>query len=161
HERTASATEIIARLAHRVADVPGVSLYLQPVQDLQVDARISRTQYQYTIEDADPDVLAVWAPRLLEAMRGMPELRDVASDQQPAGRPLPPAVDRDSAARLGITTQVLDDTLYDAFGQRIVSTTFTQLNQYRIILEVRPEDRDSTDALDKIYVRPATGAPVP
>ncbi|HWU89378.1 MAG TPA: multidrug efflux RND transporter permease subunit [Kofleriaceae bacterium] len=160
-ERHASATEIIARLQARAAEVPGVSLYLQPVQDLQVDARISRTQYQYTIEDADPDVLATWAPRLLEAMRGLPELRDVASDQQAAGRQLHLAVDRDSAGRLGVTTQLLDDTLYDAFGQRIVSTTFTQLNQYRIILEVRPEDRDATEALEKLYVRAANGTPVP
>ena len=159
-ERSASAAEIIARLQERAAGVSGVSLYLQPVQDLQVDARISRTQYQYTIEDADPAVLAAWGPRLLEALRALPELRDVASDQQAAGRQLHLAVDRDSAGRLGVTTQVLDDTLYDAFGQRIVSTTFTQLNQYRIILEVRPEDRDSIDALDKLYVRSSNGTPV-
>jgi multidrug efflux pump len=160
-ERSASATEIIARLQARIAEVPGVTLYLQPVQDLQIDARISRTQYQYTIEDADPDVLAEWAPRLLEAMRGLPELRDVASDQQAAGRQLHLAVDRDSAGRLGVTTQVLDDTLYDAFGQRIVSTTFTQLNQYRIILELRPEDRENIDSLDRIYVRSGAGAAIP
>ncbi|MGN6110718.1 MAG: efflux RND transporter permease subunit, partial [Kofleriaceae bacterium] len=160
-ERTSSVTEVIARLQERAATVAGISLYLQPVQDLQVDARISRTQYQYTIEDADPEVLAEWAPRLLDAMRALPELRDVASDQQAAGRQLHLAVDRDSAARLGVTTQMLDDTLYDAFGQRIVSTTFTQLNQYRIILEVRPEDRDSAEALDKLYVRAASGIAVP
>jgi multidrug efflux pump len=160
-ERSATAAEIIARLQERAAQVSGVTLYLQPVQDLQVDARISRTQYQYTIEDADPEVLAAWAPRLLAAMRALPELRDVASDQQAAGRQLHLAVDRDSAGRLGVTTQQLDDTLYDAFGQRIVSTTFTQLNQYRIILEVRPEDRESADALDKVYVRAADGTPVP
>ncbi len=159
--RDASAAEVIERLSARAAQVPGVSLYLQPVQDLQVDARISRTQYQYTLEDPDPDVLAAWAPRLLEAMRALPELRDVASDQQAAGRQLHLEVDRDSAGRLGVTTQILDDTLYDAFGQRIVSTTFTQLNQYRIILEVRPEDRDSAGALDKLYVRAANGTPVP
>jgi len=160
-ERSASAAEIIERLSARVAEVSGVTLYLQPVQDLQVDARISRTQYQYTIEDADPQVLAAWAPRLLAAMRALPQLRDVASDQQAAGQELHLAVDRDSAGRLGVTAQQLDDTLYDAFGQRIVSTTFTQLNQYRIILEVRPEDRDSADALDKLYARAADGTPVP
>ena len=159
-ERDASVTEIIARLQHRVGEVSGVKLYLQAVQDLTVDARISRTQYQYTIEDPDPDVLGAWAPRLLEAMRGMPELRDVASDQQAAGPQLHLEVDRDSAGRLGVTQQALDDTLYDAFGQRIVSTTFTQLNQYRIILEVRPEDRDTADALDKLYVRAENGTPV-
>ena len=141
-----------------LAEVPGISLYLQPVQDLQVDARVSRTQYQYTIEDADPDELAAWAPRLLEAMRALPELRDVASDQQAAGARAPPRDrSRQRGARLGVTAQALDDTLYDAFGQRIVSTTFTQLNQYRVILEVRPEDRDAPDALDKLYVRVATG----
>ncbi|MEJ7601323.1 MAG: efflux RND transporter permease subunit, partial [Kofleriaceae bacterium] len=159
-ERDATVTEIIARIQERARAVSGISLYMQAVQDLTVDARISRTQYQYTLEDPDPEVLAAWAPRLLEAMRGMPELRDVASDQQAAGPQLHLEVDRDSAGRLGVTTQVLDDTLYDAFGQRIVSTTFTQLNQYRIILEVRPEDRDNADALDKLYVRSTAGNPV-
>ena len=160
-DRDASAAEVIARMQEAAARVPGISLYLQPVQDLQVDARISRTQYQYTLEDADPDVLDEYVPRLVEAMRAMPELRDVASDRQAAGLQLHLAVDRDSAGRLGVTTQMLDDILYDAFGQRIVSTTFTQLNQYRIILEVRPEDRDAPDALDKLYVRAQDGTAVP
>jgi multidrug efflux pump len=155
-DRDSSISEIIERLHRATVNVPGVALYLQPVQDLTVDARISRTPYQYTIEDPDPAELAAWTPKLLAAMKALPELRDVASDQQGAGLELHLVVDRDSASRLGITTQVLDDTLYDAFGQRIVSTTFTQLNQYRIILEVRPEDRDSGDSLDKLYVR-ATG----
>ncbi|MEO8704720.1 MAG: multidrug efflux RND transporter permease subunit [Kofleriaceae bacterium] len=159
--RDSTITEVIARLQDKLSQVTGVSVYLQPVQDLQVDARISRTQYQYTIEDADPKVLAELAPRLLAAMRALPELRDVASDQQATGLQLHLSVDRDSASRLGITTQMLDDTLYDAFGQRIVSTTFTQLNQYRIILEIRPEDRESGDALDKLYVRSATGPAIP
>ena len=159
-EREASVTEIMARLEPRLATVPGIALYLLPVQDLMVDARLSRTQYQYTIEDPDPDELAAWTPGLLEAMRALPELRDVASDQQAKGLELHLAIDRDSAARLGVTTQVLDDTLYDAFGQRIVSTTFTQLNQYRIILEVRPEDRDSMDSLERLYVRAADGTPI-
>src|ERR1043166_1362917 len=98
---------------------------------------------------------------MLEAMRHLPELRDVASDQQTSGLELPLAVDRDSASRLGVTSQALDDTLYDAFGQRIVSTTFTQLNQYRIILEVRPQDRLSTDALRRLYVHTAAGDSIP
>ncbi|HEU0031208.1 MAG TPA: multidrug efflux RND transporter permease subunit [Kofleriaceae bacterium] len=160
-ERDADVTEIIDRLQHQLAALPGITVYLQPVQDLQIDARISRTQYQYTLEDADPAVLASFAPRLVAAMHALPELRDVASDQQAAGLQLHVAVDRDSAARLGVTAQQLDDTLYDAFGQRIVSTTFTQLNQYRIILEIRPEDRESADALDKLYVRTTTGQAVP
>ena len=160
-DRDADVTEVIARLQARLAGVQGITVYLQPVQDLTVDARIARTQYQYTIEDPDPAELAAWAPRMLDAMRGLPALRDVASDQQTAGLELHLAVDRDSASRLGITAQALDDTLYDAFGQRIVSTTFTQLNQYRIILELRPEDRENIDSLDRIYVRSGAGAAIP
>ncbi|MCW5801502.1 MAG: multidrug efflux RND transporter permease subunit [Deltaproteobacteria bacterium] len=153
--------EVMARLKARASAVSGIALYVQPVQDLTVDARMSRTQYQYTIEDPDPDELAAWAPRLLEAMRALPQLRDVASDQQSKGLELHLDVDRDSASRLGITALVLDDTLYDAFGQRIVSTTFTQLNQYRIILEVRPEDRHTAAHLERLHVRSASGVPVP
>jgi multidrug efflux pump len=160
-DRDADVTEVIARLQDRLSGVQGVAVYLQPVQDLTVDARIARTQYQYTIEDPDPGELAAWSPRMLDAMRRLPELRDVASDQQTAGLELHVAVDRDSASRLGVTAQALDDTLYDAFGQRIVSTTFTQLNQYRIILELRPEDRQNIDSLDRIYVRSGTGAAIP
>ena len=160
-QRDADVSEIIARLQDKLARVRGVTVYLQPVQDLTVDSRIARTQYQYTIEDPDPTELAVWAPRMVEAMKQLPELRDVASDQQTAGLELHLAVDRDSAARLGITAQALDDTLYDAFGQRIVSTTFTQLNQYRIILELRPEDRENVGSLERIYVRSASGAAIP
>ena len=160
-DRDASVTEIIERLRPKLDQIEGVDLYLLPIQDLQVDARLSRTQYQYTIEDPDADELELWTPKLLEAMRALPELRDVASDQQAKGLELHLTIDRDSAARLGVTTQVLDDTLYDAFGQRIVSTTFTQLNQYRVILEVRPEDRDSPDSLERLYVRTNTGSPVP
>ncbi|HET7502215.1 MAG TPA: efflux RND transporter permease subunit, partial [Kofleriaceae bacterium] len=159
--RDADVTDIIARLHERLASVQGITVYLQPVQDLTVDARIARTQYQYTIEDPDPGELAAWAPRMLEAMQHLPELRDVASDQQTAGLELHLAVDRDSASRLGVTTQALDDTLYDAYGQRIVSTTFTQLNQYRIILELRAEDREDPGSLDRIYVRSGAGNPVP
>ncbi|HSS02272.1 MAG TPA: efflux RND transporter permease subunit, partial [Kofleriaceae bacterium] len=160
-DRDADVTEIMARLQDRLAHVEGLIVYLQPVQDLTVDARIARTQYQYTIEDPDPDELAAWSPRMLEAMKQLPELRDVASDQQTAGLELHLAVDRDSASRLGITAQALDDTLYDAFGQRIVSTTFTQLNQYRIILELRPADRENADSLDRIYVRSQRGNAIP
>jgi multidrug efflux pump len=160
-ERDSTIHEVIDRLQERARAITGVSLYLQPVQDLQIDARVSRTQYQYTIEDSDPAVLDEWAPKLLAEMRALPELRDVASDQQAAGLQMHLAIDRDSAGRLGVTTAELDNTLYDAFGQRIVSTTFTQLNQYRIILEVRPEDRESTEALDRLYVRTTNGTVVP
>jgi len=160
-DREADVTEIIARMQARLAGVQGITVYLQPVQDLTVDARIARTQYQYTIEDPDPGELAAWAPRMLDEMKRLPALRDVASDQQTAGLELHLAVDRDTASRLGITTQALDDTLYDAFGQRIVSTTFTQLNQYRIILELRPEDREDAGSLDRLYVRSAAGNAIP
>ena len=160
-ERKDSVHVVLARLRERAAAVPGISLYLQSVQDLQIDARIARTPFQYTIEDSDPAVLDEWAPKLLAAMQQLPELRDVASDQQAAGLQLHLSVDRDTASRLGVTTQVLDDTLYDAFGQRIVSTTFTQLNQYRIILEVREEDRETADSLERLYVRAQNGTAVP
>jgi multidrug efflux pump len=159
--RSLNASEIIARLQVRLAAVGGIRVYMQPVQDLTVDARAGRAPYQYTLEDPDPAELATWAPRYLEAMQKLPELRDIASDQQQGGLELHLVVDRDTASRLGITAQTLDDTLYDAFGQRIVSTTFTQLNQYRIILEVRAEDRRDPSSLEHLYIRSATGQAFP
>ena len=159
-QRNTSADEIIARLSPRLAEVSGISAYLQAVQDLQVDTRTSRTQFQLTLEDADPHELAEWTPKLLEAIQPLPLLRDVASDQQSGGLSLSLVIDRDSASRLGISAQVLDDTLYDAFGQRQVSTIFTQLNLYRVILEVEPAFQQNPIALRSIYVRSATGAPV-
>jgi multidrug efflux pump len=160
-DRNEDATEIIRRLQPKLAAVDGVELYLQPVQDLQIDNRIARTQYQYTLEDADPVELAQWAPKVLEKLRQLPQLSEVASDQQASGLQLALTIDRDTAGRLGVTPQAIDDTLYDAFGQRIVSTVFTQLNLYRVILEVRPEDQDRPDALERIYVRSSSGSPVP
>jgi multidrug efflux pump len=160
-EREASAQEIIARLGPKVAHLSGISLFLQPVQDLQVDARIARTQYQYTLEDADPEELSTWAPRVVDALRALPMLRDVASDQQVGGLSAAVVIDRDTAARLGVSTQSIDDTLYDAFGQRQISTIFTQLNQYRVILEVKPEMQQSADALKNLYVRASTGETIP
>jgi multidrug efflux pump len=160
-ERRSNAQEIIERLDARLAKVPGVDVYLQAVQDLQIDTRTSRTQYQYTLEDADGDELAEWAPRVLESMRGLPQLVDVASDQQAGGLQLSLVVDRDTASRLGVTSQLIDDTLYDAFGQRQVSTIFTQLNLYRVILEVAPAFQQNPQALDQIYVRSAAGGAVP
>jgi multidrug efflux pump len=157
-KRRSSVTEVIDRLNGKLAAVDGIAVYLQPVQDLAVDARASRTQYQFTVEDPNPAELAEWAPKLLAKLRELPELSGVASDQQDNGLELHLAVDRDSASRLGISAQALDDTLYDAFGQRIVSTTFTQLNQYRVILEVDPRARSSPTALDRLYVRGSAGA---
>src|SRR5262249_31323782 len=138
-ERSASAEAIIDRLKPRLAELSGVSTFLQSVQDLQIESRVSRTQFQYTLEDADPRELAEWAPRVVEALRKVPELRDVTSDQQNNGLQLALTIDRDTASRLGVSPQLIDDTLYDAFGQRQISTIFTQLNLYRVILEVKPE----------------------
>jgi multidrug efflux pump len=160
-ERGVSASDVIRRLQPRLAAVQGITLFMQPVQDLTVEDRLSRTQYQYSVETADPKELHEWAPRVLAKLQRLPELRDVASDQQSGGLEASLVIDRDTAARLGITPQMIDDTLYDAFGQRQVSTIFTQLNQYHVVLEVAPGFQQGPDALKDIYVRSATGAAVP
>jgi len=157
----AGVEQIIARLQGRLAQVEGISLFLQAVQDLQIDNRVSRTQFQYTLEDADAEELGSWAPRMMEKLRTAPGVRDVATDQQAAGLQLALTIDRDSASRLGVNLQAIDDTLYDAFGQRQISTIFTQLNLYRVILEVKPEFQSHPEALDELYVRSVTGDPVP
>jgi len=159
--RSASAAQIIARLQPALDRLAGVEVYLRAVQDLQIDSRQSRTQYQYSLEDADPAELAAWAPRILQGLRGLHEITDVATDEQQGSLRLSLAVDRDTASRLGVSAQAIDDTLYDAFGQRPVSTIFTQLNLYRVILEVAPAFRDNPAALDQIYVRATGGAEVP
>ncbi|HEX4994420.1 MAG TPA: multidrug efflux RND transporter permease subunit [Methylomirabilota bacterium] len=160
-ERRASVREIIDRLRPRLAEVSGITLYLQPVQDLTVEDRVSRTQYQYSLENPSVDELNTWAPRLLERLRALPELQDVASDQQDQGLETSIRIDRGTASRLGITPQMIDDALYNAFGQRQISTIFTQLNQYRVVLEVKPEYRQDPDALKQIYLRSAGGGQVP
>ncbi len=162
-ERSARASldDILGRLAKASAGVEGIQLFLQPVQDLQVETRISRTQYQYTLEDPDLGELSTWAPKVVEKLRSLPELRGVASDQQTAGLQLKLDIDRDTASRLGVQLQAVDDTLYDAFGQRQVSTVFTQLNQYRVILEVKPELSKSPEALNGLYVKSSSGDQVP
>jgi multidrug efflux pump len=159
--RKANVEEVITRLREKVASVEGIQLFFQPVQDLQIDTRTSRTQFQYTLEDANPAELAEWAPKVLAALQKLPELRDVASDQSTAGLQEVVTIDRDTASRLGVATQTIDDTLYDAFGQRQISTIFTQLNQYRVILQVKPEFQQSAEALQKLYVRTANGDQVP
>jgi len=160
-ERIASADEIITRLQPKLAHVEGIGIYLQAVQDLQIDNRLARTQYQYTLEDANIDELREWAPRVLETLKTLPQLRDVASDLQVAGLQVSLVIDRDTASRLGISSQAIDDVLYDAFGQRQVSTIFTQLNLYRVILEVKPEFQKNPDALNRIYVATQAGDQVP
>ena len=134
---------------------------MQPVQDLTVESRVSRTQFQYTLEDASAAELAAWTPRLVEKLKERPELRDVASDQQNGGLEANLIIDRDTASRLGVPIQAIDDTLYDAFGQRQVSTIFTQLNQYHVVLEVDPHFQRSPEALKDIYVHAADGKQVP
>ncbi|MBV9505468.1 MAG: efflux RND transporter permease subunit [Acidobacteriia bacterium] len=148
----ASATEVIRRLEPKVQQVAGIELYMQPVQDLTVEDRISRTQYQYALDAPDKALLDLWVPRVVERMKQLPELRDVASDQQNNGLGLTVNIDRDTAGRLGITPQNVDDALYDAFGQRQVSTIYTQTNQFHVILEVEPRYQRDTAALRDMYV---------
>ena len=157
-ERVGGAGDIIRRLESRVADVEGITLHMQPVQDLTVEDRVSRTQFQYTLEDADPEELNRWAPKLLEHLQLRPELRDVSSDQLNQGLASLVEIDRNTASRMGITPQLITDTLYDAFGQRQVSTMFTQLNQYRVILEVMPEFQKGPEALQALEVRGSGGS---
>ena len=160
-ERTDDAPTIIRRLQTRLGDIKGITLYMQPVQDLTVEDRISRTQYQYTMEDSDGNELSAWAPKLVDKLTALPQLHDVASDQQDRGLQETITIDRDTASRLGILPQVIDDTLYDAFGQRQVSTIFTQLNQYHVVLEVDPTFQQNPDALKQIFVHSSNGTQVP
>jgi hydrophobe/amphiphile efflux-1 (HAE1) family protein len=153
--------QVIARLNRKVQAIPGVRLYMQPAQDINVGGRLSRTMYQYTIEDADTNELNQWAPRLLGAMQKLPMLRDVATDQQIAGTTATLSINRSAAQRFGIQPQQIDDTLYDAFGQREVTQYFTQLNSYYVILEVPPQLEGDVSTLRKLYVRGTSGAAVP
>jgi multidrug efflux pump len=160
-DRSDTASDIIRRLQPELAKVEGITLYMQPVQDLTVEDRVSRTQYQYSLEDADAAELNDWSSRILAKLRTLPELRDVASDQQNGGLKADLVIDRDTAARFGILPQNIDDTLYDAFGQRQVSTIFTQLNQYHVVLEVGPQFQNDPSDLTNIYVKSSTGQQVP
>jgi multidrug efflux pump len=160
-DRSERAPDIIRRLQPNLAKVEGITLYMQPVQDLTVETRVSRTQYQYSLESASVNDLNTWTPRLISALEKRQELRDIASDLQSGGLLMNLVIDRDSAARFGITPQAIDDTLYDAFGQRQVSTIFTQLNQYHVILEVHPEFQNSPDDLTHIFIKSSTNTQVP
>ncbi|MDB5393313.1 MAG: mdtB [Rhodospirillales bacterium] len=159
--RSASATQVIARLQSEVASVSGISLYMQPVQDLTLADTISRTQYQFIMEDANLDELNQWTPKLVDKLHQLPEVQDVSSDQAGMGIAAYITVDRDSAGRFGITVGTVDNALYDAFGQRIVSTIFTQSTQYRVILEADPALQNSLDSLSSIYLPSAGGGQVP
>ncbi len=160
--RDVSVFDVIARLRSKLAEVKGLRSYLQAAQDVTVGAHFTKTQFQYTLQDANLAELNTWAPRVLNKLRSLPELRDVATDQQNAGTTLTLTIDRDMASRFGIQPQLIDDTLYDAFGQRQVTQYFTQVNTYQVIEEVLPSLRGDPATLGKIYIRsPATGRMVP
>jgi hydrophobic/amphiphilic exporter-1 (mainly G- bacteria), HAE1 family len=161
-ERTANAQQIIARLRPKLEQVQGARLFMQAAQDVRLGGRPTRTQFEFTLQDANLDELNEWAPKILAKMQTLPELRDVATDQQSQGTTLQLNVNRDTASRYGIQPQLIDDTLYDAFGQRQVTQYFTQLNSYHVILEILPELQQSLDILNKLYIKsPLTGEQVP
>src|SRR5213080_1659176 len=159
--RRISASDIICRLQPQLARVEGITLFMQPVQDLTVEDRVSRTQFQYSLEDADAGELASWVPRFMQKLEALPMLRDVANDQQDQGLQTRLVIDRATASRLGISPQTLDNTLYDAFGQRQVSTIFTQLNQYHVVLETQPNFKNDPQDLNHLFVQSNTGGAVP
>src|SRR5215204_1374836 len=160
-ERTRTASEIIATLRTRLQEVPGIAVYLQPVQDLTIEDRVSRTQFQFIMEDPDATRLSEWVPKLVDRLRAEPELLDVASDLQDRGLQAYLNVDRDAASRVGVSVAAIDDALYDAFGQRLISTIYTQANQYRVVLEAAPRSQLGPDALGQIHVATADGGRSP
>jgi len=161
YERDAGVERVIARLRKRAAAVPGAMLYLRSYQDITVGGRISSSQYQFTLSSENLRDLEDWAPRVEARMRELPQLQDIASDQQTHGLEATLVIDRDTASRLQISSGAIDNTLYDAFGQRQVSTIFTQLNEYHVVMEVDSAFRDSSDAIRNLYVRSSKGAEVP
>ena len=152
-DRKINASDVIRRLQPELAQVTGITLFMQPVQDISVEDRVSRTQFQYTLEDPNADELNTYAPQMLERLQKRPELRDVASDQEVGGLRLKLIYDRETASRLGIMPTTIDNTLYDAYGQRQVSTMFTQLNQYHVVLEVKPEFQKDPASLANLFIR--------
>jgi len=155
-QRGISASDLIRRLNGRVAQVQGIQLFMEPVQDISVDDRVSRTQYQYALEDPDPAELSEWTGRFVTRLKKLPELEDVATDQQPGGPAVSLVIDRVTASRLGVTPAAIDNTLYDAFGQRQISTMYTQVNQYHVILESEPQFQQDPDKLNQLYILPGT-----
>jgi hydrophobe/amphiphile efflux-1 (HAE1) family protein len=160
-ERKVTAQQVIARIRRKASHIAGATLYLQAEQDIRVGGHFTSTQFQYTLEDEDLKELNRWAPKVMAKLQTLPELRDVASDQQSHGLEAGVVIDRDTASRLGVSPQVIDSTLYDAFGQRQVSTVYTQLNQYHVVMEVDPRYSQSPDALKNIYIRSNNGAETP
>ncbi|HME72010.1 MAG TPA: MdtB/MuxB family multidrug efflux RND transporter permease subunit [Myxococcota bacterium] len=157
-ERNIGVTEIIRRLQKETREVPGIALYMQPVQDLTIDTSVSRTQYQFVLEDANPEELGIWAPKLVERLNQLPQFSDAGSDLEEHGLSAYITIDRDTAGRFGITPATVDNALYDAFGQRIVSTIFTQSNQYRVILEAKPSQQSALPDLSAMYLPSSTAA---
>ncbi len=161
-ERKSGVVEVMRRLKQATASLTGITLYMQPVQDLTIEGTVSRTQYQFVLEDADPAQLNEWAPKLVDKLNSLPQFADVASDISAHGLSVYVDIDRDQAARFGITPATIDNALYDSFGQRIVSTIFTNSNQYRVILEATPDLQKSLDSLNAIYLPSSVGStPVP
>jgi hydrophobe/amphiphile efflux-1 (HAE1) family protein len=160
-QRSQTSDQVIAELRPKLAAIPGIMLFLQSVQDVRMGGRGARTQYQYTLQDANLVELNQWAPRVFDTLKALPELRDVASDQQTNALQLNLEVDRDIASSLGVSLQAVDAALYDAFGQRQVATMYTQLNQYRVVLEAKPGLAGQPAALDNMYVRSVNGAQIP
>ena len=159
--RDVNASAVIERMKPRLDKQEGIKLYMQPVQDLTIEDRVSRTQYQFTLEDANPEELSEWTHRLVDKLSGLPELSEVVSDLQDQGLQVYLNIDRDTAARLGVTPASIDNALYNAFGQRLISTIFTQTSQYRVVLEVKPEFKLGPQALNDIYVSSSTGQQIP
>jgi len=159
-DRKQNVSEIMRRLQDSLVTVPGMQFYLQPVQDLTVEDRVSRTQYQLTLETTRMELLAEWVPKLVDRMKQIPELVDVADDLQNEGLHTYLEIDREAASRLGVTATAITDALYDAFGQRQVSTIFTQSNQYRVVIEVAPQFRQDPSGLSNVYVKTVDGKPV-
>jgi multidrug efflux pump len=157
-DRKLSASDVIQRMQPNLEKVEGITLYMQPVQDLTVEDRVSRTEYQYSLEDPDQSELNTWTAKFVQKLQGLPQLRDVATDQQTSGLAASLVIDRVTASRMGITPQMIDETLYDAFGQREISTLYTQLNQYHVILETLPQFQHNPAKLQDIYVRSAMAA---
>jgi len=161
HSQRSDLTTILGRLKQRAQAVPEITLYVQPVQDLTIEDRVSRTQYQFTLDSSSPADLTTWVPRLVDQLRLLPQLADVAADSQEQGLQAYVDIDRDTASRLGVTVAAIDSVLYDAYGQRLVSTIFTQSNQYRVVLEVTPEARRGVGAIGQLYVPSTGGQQVP
>ena len=159
-QRRTDISEVLRRLQTELEFVAGLQFYLQPVQDLTVEDRVSRTQYQLTLESADSELLALWTPKLVDALRSKPQLADVIDDMQEEGLNTFIDIDRDAAARLGVSAAAIDDALYDAFGQRQISTVFTQSNQYRVVIEVPEQFRRDPGSLSTVYVKSTTGKPI-